>query len=113
MAAFARSSDWVVPGKSIASRLFAEFSTGKMRFMGAGEVIRQWIDTGAAMPPQQAADTAVAMSLTALPLRQHSSAFNPALDAAVPGDVAVAPTVVRARSGFADRRKLLGMGSVH
>lgn len=113
MAAFANSSDWVIPGKSGASRLFAEFSTGKMAFMGAGGTIRQWIDTGAAIPPQQPAENLIAFSATALPLREHLSMFLPASDAAVPADVAVAPTKTRIRSGFADRRKLLGMGSVH
>jgi hypothetical protein len=83
MAAFAGSTDWVVPHNSAASRLYAEFSTGKMSFMRAGEVIRQWIDTGAVLPPQPPADSGVAMTMTAFPLRQHLSTFLPALDAPV------------------------------
>ncbi|UGX94277.1 LodA/GoxA family CTQ-dependent oxidase [Bradyrhizobium barranii subsp. barranii] len=113
MAAFANSADWVVPGSSDASRLFVEFSTGKMAFMGAGEVIRQWIDTGAAIPPQLPADHSIAFSTTALPLREHLSTFLPIPDGPVPANVAVAPAVKRIRSDFANRRKLLGMGSVH
>jgi hypothetical protein len=53
------------------------------------------------------------MTMTAFPLRQHLSTFLPALDAPVPPEVAVAAPVARVRSSFADRRKLLGMGSVH
>jgi hypothetical protein len=94
-----------------SSRLYAEFSTGKMSFMRAGEVIRQWIDTGAVLRPQPPADSGVAMTMTAFPLRL--STFLPALDAPVPPEVAVAAPVARVRSSFADRRKLLGKGSVH
>ena len=116
MAAFASSPDWVVPGNSAASRLYTEFATGLMRFMGStrAEDIRRWIDTGAVLVDPNTVPLEGAISLAAVSLRQHSATFTETAETAVAAaPVAVASPEPLIRRDFAAKRKLIGMGSVH
>jgi hypothetical protein len=114
MAAFARSRDWVVPGKGSLSPLYTEFTTGPMSFMlAAAEDIKQWIDTGAVLVDAAAVAGASAVSFAVAPVRQYSAAFVPPTEAGATAPVAVAPSVRAARREFAAKRKLIGMGAVH
>lgn len=117
--ALAGSPDWVVPGNSAASRLYEEFATGRMRFMGStvADIMRQWIDTGAALPDQgdgQSAEAVDSIVQPLSPIKVHrmfadATSVRPTLpEAATP----MAPEETRDR-GFAATRKLIGMGSVH
>lgn len=114
MAAFARSPEWVVPGNRAASRLFIEFSSGKMSFMGstAASVVGAWIDTGAvSVDPSQPADEAA--FIASAPMRQHSA---PAMPRPAESEVEMTSALtlpVDVRRDFAAKRKLIGMGSVH
>ena len=113
MAAFARSRDWVVPGKGSLSPLYTEFATGPMSFLVAAEDIKQWIDTGAELVDAGAVAGAGTVSFAAPPVRQYSAAFVPPTEAGATAPVAVAPSVRAARREFAAKRKLIGMGAVH
>lgn len=99
MEAFATSPDWVVPFNSANSRLYQVFSTGPMAFLNAAIDIKRWVDTGAEVP-RSAAGRNLELFALAGPLR--------VLDLAEP------PSATRPQtSDFAQRRMLIGMGSVH
>jgi hypothetical protein len=117
MAAFAASPEWVVPHNSAASRLYQEFATGRMSGIFDSVVtedLRQWIDTGAELVTSDTVPENGATPAAAVPLRRHP-AVRPFAMEVLPATitVAVAPAVTLARSDFATKRKLIGMGSVH
>jgi hypothetical protein len=113
MAAFARSRDWVVPGDSSLSRLYKEFDTGPMRILDSADIIKRWIDTGAATVEAGVAPEAGAVPMAALSVREHSGAYVAPKEEIVAAPVVVAPSVRTARRDFAAKRKLIGMGAVH
>jgi len=112
MAALAGSPSWVVPGDSAASRLYREFNEGRMRIVNQQDLVRGWIDSGALVPPQDAAPSALALSAVAM--KRHVSSFSSGDQTEIEPTSAlgVAP-ITAGGDAFAQRRKLIGMGSVH
>jgi hypothetical protein len=119
MRAFAESPDWVVRGNSSASRLYAEFATGRMSFMGStvSNMVRQWIDSGAVLPTDQDQAIAPESIVHALSNVKHHFVFS-AGAAAQPTPPSIATPAAQVdvndrRREFAAKRKLIGMGAVH
>ncbi|MES0151777.1 LodA/GoxA family CTQ-dependent oxidase [Mesorhizobium sp. M0012] len=120
MAALIRSR-WVIPQDSAQSRFYQEFSSGRMSFMGpqVAEMIRQWIESGAVLPTGASSAVATAqvgvffsetlMAAEAVPMQMGDGAT-----AAESGPPAIPRSPIRpVHRGFAAKRKLIGMGSVH
>ncbi len=119
MAALKRGDDpWVEPHNSAGSRFYQQFvGNGPMVTLGSTvtDTIKQWIDTGALVPGEAAPTEALpAVSGPAQGETVPAVAF-----AATRAPVGGEPTIVSAvtaegvRRGFAEKRRLIGMGSVH
>jgi hypothetical protein len=109
MAALKRGG-WVKPGDSAGSKFYRQFiSGGPMSFMGpsVANMIKQWIDTGAHVPGEDAGGADVSLA-------GEATADGPEITPSPTGP-AEAPTAGPRplRAGFTEKRKLIGMGSVH
>jgi len=95
MAAFKREAGWVVPGNAETSILFSQFTGPMSGALGTDiiEVVRQWIDSGADLPPTDLSPLEV----------------QPFLALELNGE----PTVSGQAREFALKRQYIGMGSVH
>ncbi|MGR9272889.1 LodA/GoxA family CTQ-dependent oxidase (plasmid) [Rhizobium leguminosarum] len=99
MEALVGAPDWLVPFNSTNSHLYQLFSTGPMAFLNAAADIKRWIDTGAEIPKSQPTGNLQFVAFAA-PFRVI--------------DLTEQQPVSRPRaSAFAQRRMLIGMGSVH
>jgi Iron-containing redox enzyme len=95
MAAFKRKAGWVVPGNAEQSILFSQFTGPMSGALGTDiiEVVRQWIDSGAELPPT---DLSPLGSQPSLALKFNDE-----------------PTLSVRAQEFALKRQFIGMGSVH
>lgn len=119
---------WVIPGRPTDSRFYRLFDGGRMASLGATDLVRDWIRTGALVPQRAAPEVAAAAPPTA-PATATAMAmamFAPAPDARPAsarngkngesngaGPYTVARVAGRPAEAFYERRKLIGMGAVH
>jgi hypothetical protein len=108
MAALKRAPGWVRPGDGAGSDFYRQFvGNGPMSWMGVSvaNTIKRWIDTGALVPGEEDVDVPSIEEAAAARLHITPAPTGPT------GAPTAGPLPVRA--GFAQKRKLIGMGAVH